>query len=491
MTSWIRFCLVVLVMTFCFQQSGWSGPLSLTEVLDSANQYYPLIVSSEAELRKAQADYLASQGGFDPVLKSSYANQFGDYYNNNVTSIALEQPTTLWGAKVVAGYRNGQGKFPVYNVQSGTFANGEWRAGLEVPILKGGNTDERRTKLRLSEVGVSVATEGLEAQKLEIRKQSATRYWDWVAAGRKIKVAKELLEIALNRNDAIKKRIKHGDLPAIDLTDNERSILQRQAGVVAAERAFQKAALELSIYYRNSAGDPSVEPLNRLPREFPVHEFEPTLRAALQAIDKRRGLVSKHPEIMKLGAQLLQLDSELNLAKNQVLPKLDLYAGVYSDLGNSPYDNASNNPNASASDLQYYRYFPPTNSPTEFKVSLSLELPLFFRTARGKVQASQAMIEKTELSQKLTLNKLEVQTQDSVQAMSAAFEKMKLAQEEIRLSQQLEDSERKRAFHGDSSFLLVNLREQGTRDAMGKEIESYAEFFKAKAEYEAACASNL
>jgi outer membrane protein TolC len=176
-----------------------------------------------------------------------------------------------------------------------------------------------------------------------------------------------------------------------------------------------------------------------------------------------------HPEIKRIGFQVNQLETEYQLAKNNMLPRLDLYLGVFSDFGVNPGT----------------RYLPSTSSLPELKVSVVLEFPIFFRSSRGKLESSNASIYKMETIQKLALNRFEIRMKDSGQAMKAAFERLKLAKEEIKLSKQLEDSEKTRAFHGDSSFLLVNIREQATREAMGKEIEAYSDFYKEKAEYEA------
>ncbi len=441
-----------------------TGFLSLPEVLTSVDLHYPLIQYAEAELRKASADLMASQGGFDPLLKATYSNTFVGYYSNSYTDLLLEQPTPAWGTKVFAGWRSGQGTFPIYEAKSATFTGGEVRAGVEVPLLKGGSIDERRARILGSEQGLKAAEDGLQSQRLEIRKQAAQKYWDWISSGRKVGVAKEALDIALGRDEAIRKRIKHGDLAEIDQVENQRAIVQRRATRVAAERAFQKAALELSIYWRGREGHPLVEALSRLPKVFLIHEFQSLSSSVI------------HPELRKIGSQIRQVEIDFRLAQNQLLPKLDLQLGVYSDLG----------VNSGVGYLPYVPYLPPTQYPTEMRVSLGFELPLFFRGSRGKYQASQAALDKVEAIQELTRNKLSIQAKDSLQAMGAAHEKLKLAQEEIRLSSQLEDSEKKRAFHGDSSFLLVNLREQTTRDAMGKEIDAYSEFYKARADYEAA-----
>ena len=465
--------LIFLFLLLVHEASAQS--LLIDEVIQSVEKNFPTVLSYQAELRKAEADSFSAKGGFDPVFKTSVSNTSLGYYSNNYTDFALEQPTPLWGAKVFTGWRSGQGNFPVYDTKYATFSGGELRGGVEVPLLKGGSIDERRAKIQSAESGVTSAQEGLLSQKLEARRQAVQKYWDWVAAGRKIAIAQELLDIALERDSAIRKRISHGDLPSIDQTDNQRSVFQRQSALVSAERAFQRASLELSLYLRDSHSNPWVVGVDRLPKID--HSASPNyseFEKILKACEKTEVPVPSHPELSRLGAQTQQLETEYRLAVNQVLPKLDFQVGLYSDFGVNPGNN----------------YLPPTGYPTELRLSAVLEFPILFRSARGKKASSQAALDKIDATRLLTLNKLQIQWKDSIQSMRAAYERLKLAKQEVELSRVLEASERTRAFQGDSSFLLVNLREQGTRDAMGKEVDAYSDFFKARADYDFSLGGN-
>jgi outer membrane protein TolC len=282
----------------------------------------------------------------------------------------------------------------------------------------------------------------------------------------------ELLEISVKRDEAIATRIRHGDSARIDQVDNHRSVLQRQSSVISSERAFQKASFELSLYYRDQNGNPIITKLDDLPQSFPTENLEDLIHK----VESKKGEILNraiaHPESRKLLFQANQLQTEYDLARNQILPKLDFQFGVFSDLGL----------NAGAN------YLPPSTYPTEMRVAFTLEFPLLFRSARGKANSSLLSINKLETYQQLTRNKLEIQMNDSVQSMNASFQRLKLAHQEVQLARKLEESERLRAEHGDSSILIVNIREQNTRDAMSKEIDAYSDFYKALAEFEASSA---
>ena len=88
-----------------------TSPLLLTTLFESVDRHFPLIKSAAQDQRKSEADSLSAQGGFDPVLKSGFQRTPSGEYENQSLDAVIEQPTPLWGSKVIAGYRKGFGKF--------------------------------------------------------------------------------------------------------------------------------------------------------------------------------------------------------------------------------------------------------------------------------------------------------------------------------------------------------------------------------------------
>jgi outer membrane protein TolC len=150
-----------------------------------------------------------------------------------------------------------------------TFSGGEIRGGIEIPFLRNGIIDERRAKIQTTEKGIRIASESVSLQKLEVIRQATQKYWDWVAAGKKLGIARELLNIADVRDKALLHRVKHGDAASIEQTENQRAVVQRQSTLLSAERYVQKMTLELSLYFRDTNGMPVMVSSARLPTHFP------------------------------------------------------------------------------------------------------------------------------------------------------------------------------------------------------------------------------
>jgi hypothetical protein len=130
------------------------GALTLDEVLDSVNRSYPLLTAAQKDVERAEADLLSNRGHFDPVLKANTQNSFLGYYRNSYFDLTLEQPTPVWGTKIYGGWRTGQGNFPLYEGKLATFTGGEIRGGIEVPLLRNGEIDERRARSNLPKKGL-------------------------------------------------------------------------------------------------------------------------------------------------------------------------------------------------------------------------------------------------------------------------------------------------------------------------------------------------
>lgn len=444
---------------------GFCEVLTLENIFHSVDHHYPLIMGAKKDIEKSEGDQLSARGGFDPVFRTMIQDTSLGYYNNSYYDLAIEQPTPLWGTKVVTGFRKGVGNFPVYDSKLQTFDQGEVRAGLELPLLRGGLIDERRTRIRSTETGVKAAEQNFASKQLEVKREAAKKYWDWVASGKKLKVAEELLTIARVRDHALIIRVQKGDAAQVDHTDNQRAVVQRQAGVISAQRSLQKATLELSLYYRDPQGTPLIASQEDLPQDFPSPKEQKVDIVPSSNLDL---IALNHPDTRTLTLQLEQLGFEQNLAQNHILPRLDINLGLVKDLGINPGTP----------------YIPPSNYPYEFRASLIFEIPLLLRSARGKLDSITASQNKLSFIQGLTRDRLKTQILDSSQAMTAALARIDYTHQEVQLSKNLEEAERIRFQQGDSSLLIINIREQTTRDAMNKEIDAFSDFFKAHVDYQ-------
>jgi outer membrane protein TolC len=433
--------------------------LTLPEVLDAVERTHPQLEASRLRARAAEADAAAARGGFDPQLRvrGQYA-PIGAFPNGRLDA-ELRQPTPLWGLTVHGGWRLGLGDFAGYDLRAKTASGGEVRAGLSLPLGQGGAIDRRRADLRTSDLAQQAAEAEVDARALELERAAARAYWAWVGAGLRLEVQRGLLALAEDRDAALRRQIDTGNIPAVEGLDNRRAILERKARIVAAERALEQAALELARHLRDERGEIVAPGPERLPRAFP----EPAPPADDPLAGVLREALERRPELRRLLRLRDAAQVEVRLARNGRAPRLDVDAYVAKDLGSVAPE---------------YRYL----LPAEFVAGVMLEVPIPQRTARGKLRRAEAERARIDAELRFLRDVVAVELRDARSALVAAHARVGLAREQLQVAHALEEAERRRFELGDSTLLVVNLREQAAADAAAQELEALTDYHRAAAD---------
>ncbi len=436
------------------------APLSLEEVLVAVERHSPALEAARWEAEGAEAELLTAQGGFDPQLRARAVSLpvSGSPYTR--LESVIEQPTPLWGANLFAGWRYGGGEIPDYAGQYETNALGELRAGVSVPLWRNGPIDRRRAQLARARLGTEAAGHAVDQSRLELTRAATLRYWDWVAAGRRHAIAVALRQLARDRDTQLAQRVSSGDLAAFEQVDNQRALVQRYGQVVAAERLLQQSAIELSLFLRDSDGQPMLPEPSLLPVGFP--EPEPAER--LVGPVELTSVLARRPEVLRLEAAREQQRVERELAENQRAPAVDVSVAASRDLG------------AGSAKLRK----------PELELGLVLELPTLNRAATGREQLAQAGLARLEAQLRLQRDRVGAEVRDALSALEAARERIEVARRELRLARELEQAERTRFELGESTLLFVNLREQTSAEAAVREVDALNDYHKAVANLRAA-----
>ncbi len=302
--------------------------LELAEVTDSALATFPLLEIAQRERDIAAGKVLSAEGGFDLDVNMFAINAPLGYYQTNRTGVLLTQPVYR-GGYVYGGYKIGDGNFEPWYGNRETNEGGEFKVGVAFPLLRDRAIDKRRAALAQAQIAREAAEPGVQAAILFTVQSASQAYWTWVAASQAYRVQQRMLEVAVMRNRAIQRRVELKDLPAIELTDNERLIASRQAKVIEAQRKLQAAAIKLSLFLRSEEGVPRIPAATLAPPKFP----ELTLPASEQLqLDIDRALAAR-PELRDLQLQREQMLVELAQSQNQLLPSLSATAFSAQDVG--------------------------------------------------------------------------------------------------------------------------------------------------------------
>jgi outer membrane protein TolC len=443
-----------------FRAEAQTAPLTLDDVLRSVDQRLPLIQAAEVERDLARTDLLSAQGAFDLAWRTRANGTPLGYYQNGRVDSVLEQPTTLWGTTFFGGYRLGQGSFAVYDGKLETNGLGEWRAGLTVPFWRNGPIDRRRATIARAEIGLGIADLTVLQQRLDLSRVAGHRYWDWVAAGQRLAAAKALYDIARKRDSDLGAAVQAGQIPAIERVENARSLAQRQAQVIAAERGVQQTAIELSLYCRDAEGQPALPSADRLPGPTP----DPEALSPDQLAGDQATAIEQRPEVRRVTLQQSQAAIELDWARNQLAPGLDLTVAATQDVGAGSH----------------------TRQPTELEASLMIDVPLQTRVASGRQANAEATLTRLAAQARFAADRIRADVQDAHSALAAAKQRVAIARQELGLARRVAEAERTKFFLGDSTLFTVNLRELAAFDAAIREVDALQDYRKAQASYWAA-----
>lgn len=451
--------------------SSTGQALELEEVLSAAERAYPSLVAAAADVNAADAEALTAAGGFDPALKARgflTPAGFGPYPQIRVDS-AIEAAIPGTPVSLFGGYRIGQplsssGIQPYYRERE-TYPAGELRAGVSAPVLRNLLIDRRRATIARAELGQEGARQGQTLQRIEISRLAALRYWDWVAAGMRRQVARDLLGIAQARDRQLSVRVKTGDVPFFDQQDNLRAVAQRESLLVQTQRGVEQASFELALFLRDEAGAPTPPVEARLPSTFPEPQATFGDDASLD------DALSRRPDVQRLLIQQRQQQVELSLQRNQLWPSLDLGLVFSQDLGTNP----------GTAD-------PKLNIP-EFEFSAMLEVPLLYRQPLGRIRAAEAGLARLSAQLQLARDRVAADVKDARSALDAARARVKFNRQEVDVAKKLEAGERQKFELGDSNLLFVNLRETQSAEASLREIDALLDYHRAVAAFRAAVAA--
>jgi outer membrane protein TolC len=173
----------------------------------------------------------------------------------------------------------------------------------------------------------------------------------------------------------------------------------------------------------------------------------------------------QRPDLRNLMLRIAKAETERDLAKNQVMPEVNLVVEAASSLSDGPYK-----------DREDFELF----------VGGELKLPLQRRGARGKLQQATAALSRLMIEQRYARDRIINQIQDTRSALQAVSNQLEDTKRNVTLADELVIAEQRAFDLGRSDLLRVQLREVQLADARVMAIEARMAFQMAHADYRAA-----
>lgn len=436
--------------------------LLLPEITQSVANFYPPLLGALIERDIAAGRLQSAQGTFD---FNWFAKAFGTptgFYESRTVETGFEKFLGLWGSTLFGGYRLTKGdRLPDYYRTDRTQGDGELQFGIEVPLLRGGRIDKRRAAVIKARYDAELADPLIQRQEIDFMRAATSAYFNWLAAGTKLRLAQEQLNLTRDRVDVLKTKVQNGLINELVITDNRRLVVNREIQTTRARRAFEAAALALSLFHRDDNMEPLVTGFDRLPGEFP-EVIDP---GSLNMEDDMRLALELRPELKQIGIELAKAGIDIEQAQNEMSPFLNASVFGEQSFGEEIYD-----------DIEDF----------ELKAMLELRMPLERREARGNRVVAESKQEQLLWGAQFARERISTEVRNAHSALVAAHEQIGIAKLNVTLAEELEAAEKEMFNQGASDFLAVQLRERSTFDARIKWVEAIETFFVSLAAYKAA-----
>ena len=415
--------------------------LTLDEFLARVRASHPQVRQAALARQVADAELLAARGAFDPSLSATWDTKdfkgIG-YYDEIDARLTIPTP---WGLDFKVGWERAAGQ--IINPERATPATGLLSAGIAIPLGPRLLTDERRTAMRQAELAQGAADADLDATLARVL-QSAARAWgSWAESVRRASIATEGVELASFRLEALRRRVIEGDAAAIDSVEALAEVERRELQRLDAVAAMQSARLGIESWLWNADGTPERLAAGVEPAREARLAGESNIAATGDAL---AFLVARHPFVQQATARWRQADAQRRLAAVSLLPSASVELSGLS-AGRSIGD--VNFPQADGDDTKF---------------AGSVRIPLFARRELGRLRAAE------DRSRSLLLERDKVKRDVEIEAERALIE-LRVVDAQITrqaalltMQERLLEAEQQRFTAGESSLLIVNLRERAVLD---------------------------
>jgi outer membrane protein TolC len=360
-------------------------------------------------------------GNFDTNLALKYENKDYPASDGEFFSTAIEKPIEN-GMEFSLAYRKAEGIQEYNNIKTGS--DGEVLIGVKVPVSS--------VSRNMSKRKLDLGSARYDTTKMDFQAKDNMRllYFDTVVAYYKLlyfkehlRLVKELLDNAKERESIIAKRVKVGSLAEISKLEAKQQIINRKQQLLSAQNSYQNA-LENFTKYINLDTEIFLQNYT-LPSMLTVKENYTEAPSTIeQAIEYRPDLKIFYYEKKKLQLQ----EKFTSISK---YPKLDV--GLYG-VHDFEYENG-------------------------FKITLGMDFPIERRKYIGKSLEVKKSIQNIDMKKEKKIIKIKTELRTINNSIQTVVKNIDNAFLEVDLVEKLETAENKKYNIGLSNLFMVNQRE--------------------------------
>jgi outer membrane protein TolC len=425
--------------------SAGRRPLTFAAFRERVLANHPVAVQARQAAAGGRAELTFARGGFDPKLEFARDRKVlgGTEYFDYVDA-ALKIPTFI-GSDLKLAFERTAGTF--INPDRRTSDRGLLTLGMTVPLGQRIITDERRTALAQARAARDAGDAERDAMLNKLIFSAAKDYGSWYEATERLRIATEGVALARFRLAAVQERLVTGFSPAVDTLEAALELNRREVTLREASAGYYAARQAAESYLWDERGVPV--PLG--PDDLPVLDGvaiaapDTTRLSALRAEAER-----SHPDVRKAEAKLRSVDAERLLATQAVLPFAEL----------SLNSLAGRDDRGALTDRDAWD--------TNQKVGFYASTPLLFFKERGKLAMTGAKQEAARAERDFVRRLIGLTLNVAANDLAILADLQALQTRNVTQASLLRDAEQERFLNGESTLLVVNLRERLVLDELVK-----------------------
>ena len=447
-------------------------PLSLQECIQSVLENNLGIKAGRIDPRIAETQVTTARSEFDPDLSFDiFANK-----NKELSATALSGAAST--EEETRGYNVGlEQKIVTGGTYSVDFTNQRFRTnsdfftinpsystgvdlGIGQPLLRNFGIFVNRSQIMIAMNNLAMSEYEFKQSVIDTVAEAEDIYWDLTFAITDVDVSIQSYELAQDLVKINEAKVSVGTLPHVEVLKAKSTAAARKERIIAStnrlkavrDRVFQIANMP---QLREDV-DYEIDPLDK-PEVIPVEVDQ--LRSIQVALEERPDYLGKKVDIENK-------DIELRVAKNQLLPILDLEASLGSNGLGSNYAKDFD----ALGSADYYNW----------STGLAFSVPLGNRFARSayerrKLEVGKALIDLKNLEQDII-----VQVRGAVRDINSYLEQVRAAQVARELAAEQLSQEQKRMDVGRATTHDVLEYQEDFAQAQRNEMRAKVDFLKSQ-----------
>jgi outer membrane protein len=414
-----------------------TDPIDLEAFQRAVVRNHPVVQAADLALRRASLGVSLARGAFDPTVSATLEQKrFKGIGYFDEFDARLNVPTPL-GIDFKLGWERADGE--IINPERATPTSGLLTAAVVLPLGRRIITDERRTALTQAAAQVDAAVAERQQAILGLLAASARSFGAWYDAEQRVVIAREAERLAVFRLEAVRRRVAEGDAAAIDSIEARLEVRARQVARSEAENAAIAARANAEVFVWDPAGRAGALPVAIQPAEVTQWGTPPTLPEEDRLLTQ---VMAGHPAVVRAEARVRELRAGRLLARQNLLPDAKVELGAL-------------NAGTGVSDLFAFGDLSVNN-----KLSGSATQSLLMVRERARLGLASVGLDISEWELALTRQQVGATLRIAAAEWRALAVQRALQQEAVADAEALVAGELRRFEAGESSLLIVNLRER-------------------------------